>query len=48
VLRFGGTVVPILRYRLDRTWLQRHDLREKAQDIGRDLFRKVRPLSQRK
>jgi Acetyltransferase (GNAT) domain len=48
VLRFGGTVVPILRYRLDRTWLQRHDLREKAQDIGRDLFRKVRSLSQRK
>jgi len=25
--RFGGTVAPVYRYRLDRTWLRRHDLR---------------------
>jgi len=39
--RFGGTVVPILRYRLDRTWLRRHDLREGVQDMGRRIARKL-------
>jgi peptidoglycan/xylan/chitin deacetylase (PgdA/CDA1 family) len=33
--RFGGTVVPILRYRLDRTLLRRYHLKESMRDIGR-------------
>jgi len=32
---FGGTVVPIYRYRLDRTWLRRYDLQEAIQVVGR-------------
>ncbi len=43
--RFGGTVIPIYRYRLDRTWLRRHDLREAVLDKGRVGMRKMpRPL----
>ena len=41
LLRFGGTVVPVLRYRLDRTWLRRHDLRERVEGIGRRVVRKL-------
>lgn len=33
--RLGGTLVPIHRYRLDRTLLRHHDLREAARDFGR-------------
>jgi hypothetical protein len=43
LLRFGGTVVPILGYRLDRTWLRRHDLREKVENAGRRIVRKLPP-----
>lgn len=32
--RFGGTVVPIFRYRLDRTWLRRHELRDRFLDLS--------------
>jgi hypothetical protein len=39
--RFGGTVVPILRYRLDRTWMHRHDLRDSAVGVGREIIRKL-------
>jgi hypothetical protein len=43
--RFGGTLIPIHRYRLDRTWLRRHDLREAVFDKGRVGLRKLpRPL----
>lgn len=38
---FGGQVVPINRYRLDRTWLRRHDLRESTLDLGRSFLRKL-------
>jgi hypothetical protein len=38
LLRFGGTVVPILRYRLDRTWLRHHDLSETVQGTARKLL----------
>jgi hypothetical protein len=41
LLRFGGTVVPILHYRLDRTVLHRHDLKDKVSDRARSLFRQV-------
>jgi Acetyltransferase (GNAT) domain len=41
LLRFGGTVIPILRYRLDRTFLHRHDLRDKMQSAGRKIVRNL-------
>jgi hypothetical protein len=39
LLRFGGTVVPILRYRLDRTLFRRHDLKESLAAKARSLLR---------
>jgi Acetyltransferase (GNAT) domain len=44
LLRFGGTVVPILRYRLDRTWLHRHDLRETVRAFGGRIYHKLQPF----
>jgi len=42
---FGGTLTPIYRYRLDRTHLRRHDLRENLMDWGRaNLRRMPRPV----
>jgi hypothetical protein len=42
---FGGTLTPVYRYRLDRTLLRRHDLRENLMDWGRSKLRKMpRPL----
>jgi hypothetical protein len=41
LIRFGGTVVPILRYRLDRSWLRKHDLRDATRDLGRETLRKL-------
>jgi hypothetical protein len=41
--RFGGTVVPIVRYRLDRTWMRKHDLREAFQDLSRKTLKKMPP-----
>jgi Acetyltransferase (GNAT) domain len=46
--RFGGTVVPILRYRLDRTLLRQHDLQEMAADTARKTFRQLPPSVQQK
>jgi hypothetical protein len=43
LLRFGGTVVPILHYRLDRTWLRRHDLRDTVKEVGSRIARKLPP-----
>jgi hypothetical protein len=39
--RFGGTVVPIDRYRLDRTWLRRHDLQEAVLDAGQETLQRM-------
>lgn len=39
LLRFGGTVVPILHYRLDRTFLRRHDLKQSLGNTARSLLR---------
>jgi len=39
----GGPIVPILRYRLDRTWLRRHDLSETLHDKARQAVRKLPP-----
>jgi hypothetical protein len=42
---FGGSLTPVYRYRLDRTRLRRHDLRENLTDWGRAALRKMpRPL----
>jgi len=38
----GGTIVPIYRYRLDRTFLQRVEIREKATEIGVHLLHRFR------
>ena len=46
--RFGGTTVPIIRYRLDRTLLHKHDLRETVADIARKKFRRIPPSMQEK
>jgi hypothetical protein len=37
LLKCGGTIVPIYRYRLDRTFLRRHDLREDLSKAARVL-----------
>jgi Acetyltransferase (GNAT) domain len=37
--RFGGTIVPIIRYRLDRSLLRRHDLQEIVEDAARQALR---------
>lgn len=39
--RFGGTIVPIHRYRLDRTFLHRRELREKFLENGRIIVKKL-------
>lgn len=39
LLRFGGTVVPTLRYRLDHTLFRRHDLKEDLGAKARALLR---------
>jgi hypothetical protein len=39
LLRFGGTVSPVHRYRLDRTFFRRHDLKESLGDTARSLLR---------
>lgn len=39
--RFGGTLAPVYRYRLDRSWLRRHDLRENLVDCGREWLKKI-------
>jgi len=41
--RFGGTVIPVQRYRLDRTWLRRHEMRESFIKLGRETVEKMPP-----
>jgi Acetyltransferase (GNAT) domain len=45
--QFGGTIVPIHRYRIDRTWFRRHDLREYVTESTRKTFHRL-PLSAQK
>ncbi len=40
---FGGPIVPIIRYRIDRTLLRRHDRREQFVDAGRRCVAKLPP-----
>jgi CelD/BcsL family acetyltransferase involved in cellulose biosynthesis len=44
--RFGGTVVPIIRYRMDRTLLRKHDLREAVARIARTKLGQMSPSVQ--
>jgi hypothetical protein len=39
--KMGGTIIPIHRYRFDRTWLRRHELKEALGHSGRKLFDKL-------
>jgi hypothetical protein len=39
--RFGGAIVPVIRYRLDRTLLRRHDLREKIEETARKALSRM-------
>jgi hypothetical protein len=41
--RFGGSVISVIRYRLDRTLLHKHDLREIVEDSARKRLRELRP-----
>jgi hypothetical protein len=43
LMRFGGTVVPILHYRLDRTLFRRHDLKDSLSNKARSLLRSAPP-----
>ena len=38
VRRMGGSIAPIYRYRLDRTFLHRHELKEALGESGRSVF----------
>jgi hypothetical protein len=40
---FGGPIVPIIRYRQDRSFLRRQDRKEDLLDWGRDLIGKLPP-----
>lgn len=44
--RFGGTLVPVVRYRLDRTLLRRHDLQEMIEDKVRKTVKGLPPAVQ--
>ncbi len=39
--KFGGSIIPTFRYRLDRTFLRRHDLKAAATEKSRALFRSL-------
>lgn len=43
LLRFGGPVVPILHYRLDRTLFHRYDLKDKLGNTARSLLHRAPP-----
>ena len=36
--KMGGTIQPVYRYRLDRTWLRRHERKEALARSGRKIF----------
>lgn len=44
--RFGGTIVPVIRYRLDRTLLRQHDLQEMVEDTVRKTMKRMPPAVQ--
>lgn len=46
--RFGGTVIPVIRYRMDRSLLRKHDLREAVVRIARTKLGQMPPGVQEK
>jgi Acetyltransferase (GNAT) domain len=36
--KMGGTIIPVYRYRFDRTWLHRHELKDALAKSGRKVF----------
>jgi hypothetical protein len=44
---FGGSTIPIHRYRLDRSFLSRHDRKEALLDFGRTCLLKLPPKTER-
>ncbi len=48
LVRFGGTVVPIVRYRFDHSWLRKHDVRDAVRDLGRETLRRLPPALEKK
>jgi Acetyltransferase (GNAT) domain len=48
LIRFGGTVVPVIRYRLDRSWFKKHDVRDAMRDFGRETLRRMPPAIEKK
>ena len=36
--KMGGTILPVYRYRYDRTWLRRHELKDTLGQSGRRIF----------
>jgi hypothetical protein len=48
LIRFGGTVVPVIRYRLDRSWFRKHDVRDAVRDWGRKTLHKMPPSLEKK
>ena len=38
LLRFGGSIAPVYRYRVDRTWLHRYELKESLGNAGRNIL----------
>jgi CelD/BcsL family acetyltransferase involved in cellulose biosynthesis len=45
--KFGGTVVPTYRYRLDRTWLRRHVRKDELVEYAHKLYHRLLRKSQR-
>lgn len=39
--RFGGEVIPVCRYRLDRTFLRQHDMKDTLRDVGRETIKRM-------
>jgi Acetyltransferase (GNAT) domain len=48
LVRFGGTVVPVIRYRLDRSWLRKYDVRDAVRNSVRNTLRKLPPSVEKK
>jgi hypothetical protein len=44
---FGGRIIPVLRYRVDRTFLRRHDRREAGVSVGKAVLHKVSRSTQK-
>jgi len=38
LLKMGGSIVPVYRYRVDRTWLRRYERKEALGKSGRNIF----------